>query len=200
MRVSNCRTHSGGEQAGRLRLSKRWRGLYKKRTFDGRGSDHMHSAQDGQRLTTRAAACQARYHALILACPQAYESNPAKATMPQQDTPPFTSGPAHVLTRLAFSIYGNPGVYAILVGSGLSRAADGCAPAPPSRRTLRRVPGIAFVRPKVLCDGSSAQFGFDAVAGVINLRPQDAPSGRQGHSTRPRKACCEIPTGRRRRR
>ena len=43
--------------------------------------------------------------------------------MPQQDTPPFTSGPADVLTRLAFSIYGNPGVYAILVGSGLSRAA-----------------------------------------------------------------------------
>ena len=30
---------------------------------------------------------------------------------------------AEALTRLAFSIYGSPGVYALLVGSGLSRGA-----------------------------------------------------------------------------
>ena len=35
-----------------------------------------------------------------------------------------TAQPADPLTRLAFSIYGSPGVYALLVGSGLSRGAE----------------------------------------------------------------------------
>ena len=40
--------------------------------------------------------------------------------MPDQDT--YTTHRPDALTRLAFSIYG-PGVYALLVGSGLSRGA-----------------------------------------------------------------------------
>ena len=43
--------------------------------------------------------------------------------MPHQNTASLASSPSDDLTRLAFSICGNPGVYAILVGSGLSRAA-----------------------------------------------------------------------------
>ncbi len=37
--------------------------------------------------------------------------------------PTPTEDSSEILTRLAFSIYGNPGIYALLLGSGLSRAA-----------------------------------------------------------------------------
>ena len=42
--------------------------------------------------------------------------------MPQEEG--LTAHRVDSLTRLAFSIYGSPGVYALLVGSGLSRGAQ----------------------------------------------------------------------------
>ena len=48
---------------------------------------------------------------------------PARANaMPHEEA--HTAHRADPLTRLAFSMYGSPGVYALLVGSGLSRGAD----------------------------------------------------------------------------
>ncbi len=42
---------------------------------------------------------------------------------------------------------------------------------------LNMVPSIAIKRIEVLRDGASAQYGADAVAGVLNLRLRDAPHG-----------------------
>ena len=42
---------------------------------------------------------------------------------------------------------------------------------------LAAIPAIALKRVEVLCDGASAQYGTDAVAGVLNFILKDAPSG-----------------------
>ena len=42
---------------------------------------------------------------------------------------------------------------------------------------LAAIPAIALKRLEVLCDGASAQYGTDAVAGVLNFVLKDAPSG-----------------------
>ncbi len=42
---------------------------------------------------------------------------------------------------------------------------------------LAAIPAIALKRVEVLCDGASAQYGTDAIAGVINFVLKDDPSG-----------------------
>lgn len=47
----------------------------------------------------------------------------AVSEVPLTSPPPPAADRADALTRLAFSVHGNPGVYALLLGSGLSRSA-----------------------------------------------------------------------------
>ena len=42
---------------------------------------------------------------------------------------------------------------------------------------LNTIPGVALARVEVLRDGASAQYGSDAIAGVVNLRLREARSG-----------------------
>ena len=56
-----------------------------------------------------------------------------------------------------------------LFGSSLNEGAQGA--------DLNMIPGIALQQVEVLRDGSSAQYGADAVAGVLNFRLKEARSG-----------------------
>ena len=60
------------------------------------------------------------------------------------------------------------------LGGGLSNGAH--AP------DLAAIPAIALKRVEVLRDGAAAQYGSDAVAGVINFQLKDAPDSRHGGS------------------
>src|SRR5207248_7573624 len=48
---------------------------------------------------------------------------------------------------------------------------------------LNTIPGVAVNTVEVLRDGASAQYGSDAIAGVINLRLREARSGGEASVT-----------------
>ena len=55
------------------------------------------------------------------------------------------------------------------IGNGVSDGAQG--------PDISTIPAIALRRVEVLRDGASAQYGSDAIAGVLNFLLKDAPSG-----------------------